>query len=257
MPIVLAWKDGDRFVLGKRTFQAMPADAFMPGPRLRKGELLILKPRPLVDRYAALVEELKPERIFELGMHGGGSTLFFAELARPSRIVAIDLRPLAKSRARVAREASEHGLGEVVRTFGEVDQSDRGRLAEIVGDEFDGALDLIVDDCSHMYEPTRASFNELFPRLRPGGVYVIEDWRWAHTELGAEHPEGLYPDRVPLTRLLFELVLAAPALPGLISEISIDLEMITVRRGDASVHPAGFDIASCSNARGQALLTPA
>ena len=24
-------------------------------------------------------------------------------------------------------------------------------------------LDLVIDDCSHLYEETRASFNELFP----------------------------------------------------------------------------------------------
>jgi predicted methyltransferase len=38
----------------------------------------------------------------------------------------------------------------------------------------DQLLDLVVDDTSHL-GPTRASFNTLFPRLRPGGVYVIED----------------------------------------------------------------------------------
>jgi hypothetical protein len=62
-------------------------------------------------------------------------------------------------------------------------------------EQFDGGpLDLVVDDCSHLYEPTRASFNELFPRLRPGGAYVIEDWVWAHTPLDSEHPEGLLPN---------------------------------------------------------------
>ena len=77
----------------------------------------------------------------------------------------------------VARE----GLEDVVRVYDDVDQADRGRLAEIVDEEFgDEPLDFVLDDCSHLYEPTRASFNELFPRLRPGGIYTIEDWRWAH-----------------------------------------------------------------------------
>ena len=37
-------------------------------------------------------------------------------------------------------------------------------------------LDLVIDDASHLYGPTMASFEVLFPRLRPGGLYVIEDW---------------------------------------------------------------------------------
>ncbi len=28
--------------------------------------------------------------------------------------------------------------------------------------------------------PTRTSFEVLFPRLRPGGLFVIEDWNWQH-----------------------------------------------------------------------------
>jgi hypothetical protein len=146
----------------------------------------------------------------------------------------------------------------VVRTFGEVDQTDRPRLAEIVEAEFEGAaLDLVVDDCSHLYEPTRASFNELFPRLRPGGAYVIEDWRWAHSELGAENLEGFYPDEVPMSRLLFEIVLALTAVPALIAEISIELEAAVIWRGEAEVDPATFDVAACSTPRGRALLASA
>ena len=61
----------------------------------------------------------------------------------------------------------------------DVDQSDRGHLAKIADEAFgDAPLDLVVDDCSHQYEATRASFNELFPRLRAGGLYTIEDWDW-------------------------------------------------------------------------------
>ena len=31
---------------------------------------------------------------------------------------------------------------------------------------------------SHLRDETIASFETLFPRLRPGGQYVIEDWAW-------------------------------------------------------------------------------
>lgn len=212
-------------------------------------------PRALVQRYASLIGALQPQRLLELGIFEGGSTLFFAKLARPQRIVAIDREPLRDTRDRLERHAAAAGLADAIRTFGEVEQADRSTLAEIAEDAFDGdSLDLVVDDCSHFYDETRASFNELFPRLRPGGAYVIEDWRWAHTALGDEPPDGMYPDRMPLTRLLFEIVLAIPALPGLVSQISIEMDFAMITRGEATVDPATFDVGTCSNPRGRALL---
>ena len=41
-------------------------------------------------------------------------------------------------------------------------------------------LDLVIDDASHLLPETTASFNVLFPRLRAGGLFVIEDWSWQH-----------------------------------------------------------------------------
>jgi len=37
------------------------------------------------------------------------------------------------------------------------------------------ALDLIIDDGSHLYYDYTATADALLQRLRPGGVYVIED----------------------------------------------------------------------------------
>jgi predicted O-methyltransferase YrrM len=255
---MLSWADDEHFVVGETRFEALLPEAFMHSAHPREGEFPIFKPRSLIERYAALIAELGPQHVFELGISMGGSTVFFTELARPRRLVAIDRKPLERVMDRVERYAADKGLSGVVRTFGEVDQADRRTLAQIVEEEFVGAsLDLVVDDCSHLYEPTRASFNELFPRLRPGGVYVIEDWVWAHTPLDSEYPEGLLPDRVPLTRLLFEIELAIPAVPGLITEISIDAEAAVIRRGGAQVDPSAFEISACSNPRGKALLAPA
>ena len=45
---------------------------------------------------------------------------------------------------------------------------------------FPKGIDLVVDDASHLYEQTKATFAMLFPLVRPGGNYVIEDWSWAH-----------------------------------------------------------------------------
>ena len=97
--------------------------------------------------------------------------------------------------------------------------------------------------------------NTLFPRLRNGGVYVIEDWPWAHDTLEkADDWPAFWPDKEPLTKLVFQLVLACPAIPGLISEVVIDRNSVTIRRGEAAIDKADFDIANCSLARGRNLI---
>ena len=255
---MLTWEDSERRLrTGETLFHTLaPGDVLhrvTPGD----GEFAVFKPRSLIEKYAALVAERRPQRIVELGIAMGGSTVLLAELARPAKLVAIDLEPLDEVRARVGEHAERRGFSEVIRTVGGVDQADRSRIAQIVEEEFEGhAPDLVIDDCSHLYEPTRASFNELFPRLRPGGTYLIEDWNWAHNPLDSEYPEGLWPDEVPLTRLFFEIELAIPSVPGLIKSISIDVQTAVITRGDAEIDPKDFEIASCANQRGRALLAP-
>jgi len=54
-----------------------------------------------------------------------------------------------------------------------VNKADLAALTQICGQAFAGEpIDLIVEDASHFYAETRAAFRALFPRLRPGGVYI-------------------------------------------------------------------------------------
>jgi hypothetical protein len=62
-----------------------------------------------------------------------------------------------------------------VRLHGNVPQADRESLRRNVDVDFDGPLDVVVDDASHMHAPSLASFEPLFPRLLPGGIYLIEE----------------------------------------------------------------------------------
>ena len=250
---------GDRCVVGETTFQTIPPglfDAKDPHIEMEGADFLLLKEQALVEREARLMADLAPRRIFELGVLWGGSTAFLLELTTPEMLVAIDQGPGEWPELR--KLIADRGLGGSARLYGQTEQSDRGRLAELVEENFgDQPLDLVVDDCSHLYEQTRQSFNELFPRLRPGGVYVIEDWPWAHTGLEDDDTVGLWPEQVPLTRLVFEQILAVPSAKGLIAELSIDENSVTIRRGDADVDPRDFDISACSHPRGRELLAPA
>jgi hypothetical protein len=56
-------------------------------------------------------------------------------------------------------------------------QGDIELLDRIRAESAPDGYDIIIDDCSHLGRLTSTSFWHLFPNhLRPGGVYVIEDW---------------------------------------------------------------------------------
>jgi predicted O-methyltransferase YrrM len=211
--------------------------------------LVVMKTADMLPAYESLVERLAPRRIVELGINRGGSTALLSELARPERLVAVELAP--EPVADLARYVEAKGLEEVVRPHYGVDQADRERLRAILDDDLGVAtLDLVVDDASHLYEPTLASFEVLFPRLRTGGVFVIEDWRSEHwlldriaEQLQAPDEAGLAAVREvleaepparqhrSLPRLVHELVMVRTSAPDVIASIEIDRYWVSVTRG--------------------------
>ena len=98
-------------------------------------------------------------------------------------------------------------------------QSDRKILEHIVRNELADELDLVVDDASHTYEQTKASFEILFPLLCPGGIYVIEDWSWAHHR-NYQAPDAPFSKGHALSNLLFEQIMLLASRP-VISEIRV------------------------------------
>ncbi len=119
----------------------------------------------------------KASRVFELGVWQGGSAARWALTMRLTRYVGIDCRSVDLLFAESLRRHPRWGA---VRLHGNIPQADRESLRRIADEDFDGPLDVVVDDASHMYADSLASFDTLFPRLRPGGIYLIEDWAWAH-----------------------------------------------------------------------------
>ena len=143
------------------------------------GHLGIEKIRPLLEAYIALWAQHRPRRVVELGIRRGGSTAMLNELGGAERIVSVELSETR--REALDRYIEARGAQDIVHPHYGVDQADRERLAQIVDDEFAGApLDLVIDDASHLYAESRASFEVLFPSLRPGGLYLLEDWRSQH-----------------------------------------------------------------------------
>jgi Methyltransferase domain len=207
----------------------------------------IVKSEELLGMYDAFMAEHRPARIFELGIAEGGSVALMALLPHVTRLVAIDNEP---NRLDALDEfvATRH-LGQVVSTYYGVDQADRQALIEIVERDLGGGgIDLVIDDCSHDYDLTVASFDVLFPRVRPGGWYLIEDWSQAVKGAFLFEEQGIAYDlhasgSRPLTLLGLELALVMTTAPGVIDRVTMNHEFVAVRRGPDPIDPSSFRLA--------------
>ena len=217
------------------------------------------KPPDLVEQVVALCNAHRDETIVELGIAAGGSTAFIALLAQPRKLVACELEPTPVPA--LAELIEQRGLAETVRPHYGLDQADGYALAAVLDEEFGSdPIDLVIDDASHLYEPTRMSFEVIFPRLREGGLFVIEDWsadRRRRNQIVAainklaRDPEGQQrlrssfaeslakPPPPPLHRLLVELAQVVHDRNDVVSEVSIDQHWIVVRRARGG-RPHGF-----------------
>ena len=235
-----------------------------PISELPPGRVWVMKNRDLVEEYLHTFRELRPVRIVELGINRGGSTVLISELARPEKLVALELS--GSPVEQLDDYIEERGLAGVVRPFYGVDQADRARVAGIVAAEFAGQpIDLVVDDASHLYEHSRSSFETLFPHVRPGGLFLLEDWRWQHqiadglaaaaaqpgsekTRLAiarrvAEVAAGRAEREVPMSRLVLELVLARASSGDAVAEVTIGGNWVVVRRGEGVLDGDAFRLA--------------
>jgi predicted O-methyltransferase YrrM len=229
---------------------------------------VIVKRPPHRDAFIELCRSVRGGRLVELGIAEGGSTVLAALAAEPSALVAIDIEP--EPLAALEEFIAARDLGARVHTRFGIDQGDRDQLARTV-DEAIGTepLDLVVDDASHALDLTRTSFEVLFPRLAPGGLYAIEDWNADHIfrESMIEHfrtasadeqaevarllretatisPIPAPPGRRPLLDLTVELMLArARDAEDAIAEVVVNRYWLMVRRGPAALDGTTFRLA--------------
>ncbi|HKA85599.1 MAG TPA: class I SAM-dependent methyltransferase [Acidimicrobiales bacterium] len=233
---------------------------------------VIVKQPPHRDAFIELCRRVRGGRIVELGIAEGGSTVLAALAAEPSALLAVDIEP--EPLEALEEFIAARALGARVHTRYGIDQGDRDRLARTVDEAIGtGPLDLVVDDASHVLDLTRTSFEVLFPRLAPGGLYAIEDWnadhvfqeamiehfRTASTEKRAELARSLReaatssptpdpPARRPLLDLAVELTLArACDAEEAIAEVVITRYWLLVRRGPGALDGTTFRLADVAH----------
>ena len=116
------------------------------------------------DLYTRLLDVL-PEgaNVLEIGV-GNGSSISAMQAYRPDlNFVGVDNCSERYGKMRPALDLITVIIGN------QDDVVVLSRAAEL------GPYYLIIDDCSHIFEKQRASFNGLYPVLMAGGFYVIED----------------------------------------------------------------------------------
>jgi SAM-dependent methyltransferase len=117
---------------------------------------------PIYERHFGRFVGNGPQ-VMEIGVYSGGSLRMWRDYFGPgARIYGLDIEP-----ACLAYEES----GTTV-FIG--DQADRSFLRKLVAETPDG-FDIVIDDGGHHAYQQIAAFEELFPYLRPGGVYLCED----------------------------------------------------------------------------------
>ena len=102
------------------------------------------------------------KKILEIGVAYGSSMRMWKEYFPGAMIYGIDIHGDAKKKE---EDRIKVFIG---------DQSDEFFLASVIS-SIGGDIDIIIDDGSHNPEHQIKSFTKLFPFLKSGGTYIVED----------------------------------------------------------------------------------
>ncbi len=250
----MRWTDDENLQVGDTHFLLTVDRGMWESQESGPDRFVLLKTRRMLESLLRMAPD-PVETVVDLGIYKGGSIALLLEVFAPKRLLGID-HVIQREQA-LDRFVAERALYDAVHLYYGTDQGNTKLLTRIVDDTFGhDPLDLVIDDCSHMYEPTRASLNVLLPRLRPGGVYAIEDWGWAHWPEG--YREGaarqFVDERTALSTLILELVMVSASRPGLIEEVSFVDDNLYLVRGTEEVTDPDFDISASYRTSGRKIL---
>jgi hypothetical protein len=136
-----------------------------------------------IEHYEKYFEPLRNEKlnILEIGVkratqrhpHGAASHRTWKEYFPNANIYGIDIDPKTK-------EYEQDRLEIFIGSQGDPDVMIQAMRAA-------GHFDIIIDDGSHVNSLTLASFEGLFPSLKSGGLYIIEDLGVSYMDLDGPH----------------------------------------------------------------------
>jgi len=136
------------------------------------------------DYFEGYSLHLPPDRhgvksLMEIGVRTGRGLQVWREYFPDAKITGVDINP----------KCVECTVPNVSIIIG--DQEDKAFLAMLAGDKYD----IVIDDGGHTMRQQIRSFRALFPSVRKGGLYVIED---LHTSYWPEFGGGASSSRTTL-----------------------------------------------------------
>jgi SAM-dependent methyltransferase len=243
----------DGFTLGSLHFIQDWSESAI-GRLTKYPEFILMKSRDNVETYVRILSgsEIKFHNILELGIMRGGSCAFFNTLLAPRNHLAIDICERESGLGHFAELVSLDGRKFAARY--DVSQTDTDCIARLFAEMSgtDAVFDLIIDDASHDYDLTLKAFNGLFPLLRPGGIYALEDWGWAHWGPWQDpnHPSFASP---AMSNIAFHAALCCTSRgAGAITRVEFTPVTTFVLRGSDRIEP-GFAVERSYLARGRKL----
>jgi demethylmacrocin O-methyltransferase len=123
------------------------------------------------ERYFAAWKD-DTVRLLEIGIGGGSSLRMWREYFPSARLYGLDVKD--------CRHVESVGVTVFVGS-----QADAGVLDRVAAEA--GKLDIIIDDGSHRWSDQVFAFQKLYPHLKPGGYYVVED---LHTSYSDDYRSG-------------------------------------------------------------------
>jgi hypothetical protein len=116
----------------------------------------------IYHKYLNGIRDL-PLNILEIGVRDGCSHRMWKEYFPNSVIYGIDIDPRCK-------QSQTDGIRIFIGS-----QGDQQTINDVMQDTGGAGFDVILDDGSHVNSLTLKSFELLFPHVKQGGLYIIED----------------------------------------------------------------------------------
>lgn len=130
---------------------------------------------PIYETYFSPLRD-KNLKFLEIGFYMGNSAYMFEEYFANAELHFIDINPdFIKYAQNLSSRSTLHIMS----------QSDEKKLHELVNQV--GEFDIVIDDGSHTMHDQQFTFKALFPFIKSGGIYIIED---LHTSYWRGHGGG-------------------------------------------------------------------